>query len=292
MNKRSYFILLFCLLLVFSVNVLKGQTQDSTLVNIETTDGNEYTGIVVSENEESLVLKTENLGEITIRKNNIASRIIIKKEQIKDGDVWFENPQSTRYFWAPNAYGLKAGEGYYQNIYVFWNQFTVGLTDNFSIGGGVIPLFLLGGGPTPIFGTAKFSVPVVEDKVNLGGGALVGAVLGESEATFGILYGVSTFGDQDKNFTVGLGYAFAGGEWANSPLINISGMVRASKRMYFLTENYYVHAGGDGGGIIGLGGRWLIKKASLDFMFAIPYGEGMDLIVLPAIGFVIPFGNK
>lgn len=293
MNMKNFLIMLFCLFFVFSANTLKGQTQDTTLVNIETNDGNEYMGIVVAENEESLVLKTENLGEITIKKSNIARRDIIRKEQIKDGDVWFENPQATRYFWAPNAYGLKAGEGYYQNIYVFWNQFTVGLTDNFSLGGGVIPLFLLGGGPTPIFGTAKFSVPLVENKVNLGGGALVGAVLGESEATFGILYGVSTFGDPDKNFTLGLGYAFAGGEWASSPLINLSAMVRASKRMYFLTENYYVHAGGDGGGVIGLGGRWLIKKASLDFMLAIPYGGGMGTFVaFPAIGFVIPFGKK
>ena len=109
----------------------------------------------------------------------------------------------------------------------------------------MIPLFLLGGGPTPVFLTGKVSVPLVENKVNLGAGALAGAVLGEDGGSFGIVYGVSTFGDPDKNFTLGLGYAFAGGEWASSPLINLSGMVRGSKRMYFITENYYVHAGGD-----------------------------------------------
>jgi len=288
---KTSLLVLFTLFLLISLNSY-AQVSDTSLVRIETSDGNEYVGIVVSENEQVLVLKTETLGEITLQKVTIRNREIIRKEQVKEGEIWFENPQATRYFWAPNGYGLRKGEGYYQNIYVFWNQFTVGLSDNFSLGGGVIPLFLLGGGPTPVFLTGKVSVPLVENKVNLGAGALAGAVLGEDGGSFGIVYGVSTFGDPDKNFTLGLGYAFAGGEWASSPLINLSGMVRGSKRMYFITENYYVHAGGDGGGIIGLGGRWLIKRASLDFMLAIPFGADMDtFIAFPAIGFVIPFGK-
>lgn len=289
--KRIVYLLLILFALI-SGNLI-AQTTDSTLVRIETNDGNEFIGTVAKEDAAQVVLKTTNLGEISIQKSSIKAREVIRKEQIKAGEVWFENPQATRYFWAPNGYGLKKGEGYYQNIYVFWNQFTIGVSDNISLGAGVIPLFLLGGGPTPIFGTFKVSLPLVENKVNLGGGALVGAVLGESEATFGIVYGVSTFGNPDKNLTLGLGYAFAAGEWASSPLINLSGMVRASKRMYLLTENYYVHGGGAGGGIIGLGGRWLIRKASLDFMLGIPYGTDMDvLIAFPAIGFVIPFEKK
>ncbi len=285
-------VLLLFLLFVFTSTPLSAQSQDSTLVRIETTDGNEYLGNIVRENEQILVLNTELLGEITLQKVNIKTHEVIRAEQIKEGDVWFENPQSTRYFWAPNGYGLKPGEGYYQNIYVFWNQFTFGVTDNISLGGGVIPLFLLGGGPTPIFGTVKFSIPLVENKMNLGGGALAGVVLGEEGATFGIVYGVSTFGNPDQNFTVGLGYAFVDGDWASTPLINLSGMVRGSKRMYFITENYYVHGDGGGGGVIGLGGRWLIKRASLDFMLAIPFGADMDsFVAFPAIGFVIPFGK-
>ncbi len=278
------------MLFTLSSGILMAQTTDSSMVRIETNDGNEFVGVITREDATTLVLKTSNLGEITIQKNIIKLRDVIRQEQIKDGKVWFENPQATRYFWAPNGYGLRKGEGYYQNIYVFWNQFSVGITDNFSLGGGVIPIFFFGG-PTPIFITPKLSIPIVENKVNIGAGALVGTVLGEQSATFGIVYGVSTFGDPDKNLSVGLGYAFADGEWASTPLINISGMVRASQRMYLLTENYYVRAGGQGGGIIGLGGRWLIKKASLDFIFAIPYGPDMELIILPAIGFVIPFGH-
>ncbi len=290
--KTKVILLLF--LLLIAISALNAQTSDSTLVRIETTDGNEFVGKIVSEDANKIVIETEKLGQITIQKTDIKSRDKVKPEQIKEGKLWFENPQATRYFWAPNAYGLKKGEGYYQNIYVLWNQFSVGVSDNFSLGGGVIPLFLFGGTSTPVFATAKISIPIEKEKINLGGGAIIGTVLGEeSFGGFGILYGVSTFGTRDKNVTFGLGYGFADGEFAKTPLINLSGLFRFSSRGYFITENYYLNIDGEGGGIISLGGRWLIKKASLDFLLAIPYAPDMNtFIAFPVIGFAIPFGNN
>jgi len=275
---------LFLLFFLFSSHFLQAQTQDTSLVNIETVDGNTFLGKVISEDSVTVIMQTENLGKITIQKKDIKLREIVEAGQIKEGEVWFANPQSTRYFWAPNGYGLKKGEGYYQNIYVFWNQFSVGVTDFFSLGGGLIPLFLFGES-TPVFIVPKFSIPIDPNKLNLGIGALLGTVFGESDASFGLVYGLSTFGSPDNNLSVGLGYGFAGGDWASSPLINVSGMFRTGKRGYFITENYYI----DNFVLIGLGGRWIIKKASLDFMFGIPVGEDVDLIVFPAIGFTIPF---
>ena len=273
------------------VSISKDEIVIDNLVSIETTDGNEFLGEIIKEDALTIVLKTRKLGEITIARSDIKSRKNVEVEQIKDGSFWFPNPQSTRYFWAPNAYGLKAGEGYYQNIYVLWNQFAYGVTDNFSIGGGVVPLFLFGGGPTPVFITPKFSIPIKKDKLNIGGGALIGTVLGEGIG-FGIVYGLTTFGTPDNNVSLSLGYGFAGEEWAQSPLINVSGLFRLSNRFYFLTENYFINIGGEGVGEIGLGGRWIIKKAALDFMFAIPLVSDMGFfIAVPLIGFTIPFGK-
>ncbi len=285
--KATHLLLFILFIIIFSG--IKAQTSDSTLVKIETTDGNEFVGKIVEENEGRVVLETEKLGRITISKTDIKSRSEIKAQQIKNGKLWLNNPQATRYFWAPNGYGLKKGEGYYQNIYVLWNQFSVGVTDNFSLGAGVIPLFLFGGTPTPVFATAKFSIPLKKEKINLGGGAIIGTVLGEDLGGFGIVYGVSTFGSRDNNVTFGIGYGFAGGDFASTPLINLSGMSRISSRGYFITENYYIN----GGGVISLGGRWMIKKASLDFLLVIPYGEDIGAFVaFPVIGFAIPFGSN
>lgn len=277
-------------LFLCNLPIIYSQTQDSSLIQIETKDGNEFVGTLVNENEQNVTLKTEILGIITIKKTDIKLRRNIMQNQIKEGSLWFENPQATRYFWAPNGYGLKKGERSYQNIWVLWNQFSVGISDNFSIGGGIIPLFLFDGSPTPVFITPKVSFPLQKEKINIGAGVLVGTVLGEESSTFGLLYGTSTFGSRDKNVSLGLAYGFADGELADSPLINVSTLVRTSPRMYFISENYILPFEDASGVILGLGGRWIIKKAALDFMAAIPITEDMDgFLILPLLGFTIPF---
>ncbi|MCK5730923.1 MAG: hypothetical protein KAH68_07605, partial [Draconibacterium sp.] len=273
------------------ISISKDEIVIDNLVSIETTDGNEFLGEIIKEDSKSIVLKTRKLGELTISKSDIKSRKEVEFQQIKEGKYWFGNPQSTRYFWSPNGYGLKKGEGYYQNIWVLWNQFSYGLSDNFSVGGGVVPLFLFGGAPTPVFATAKFSVPIVENKVNIGGGAIVGTVLGQEETGFGILYGLSTFGTPDNNLSFGLGYGFAGGGWTTSPLINVNGMFRVTSRGYFITENYYINIDGESAIFLSLGGRWIIKKAALDYGLIFPIIEGVGFFAFPWLGFTIPFGN-
>ncbi len=284
--------ILFLFLLSFSFNSQSQTTKDSSLVRIEMINGNEFIGEIVNQDSARIYLQTEDLGELTILKRNIKTQEKIQVQQIRDGKLWSPNPQSTRYFWSPNGYGLPKGEGYYQNIWVLWNQFSYGVTNNFSLGGGIIPLFLFGGTPTPLFGTAKFSIPIKKDRINLGAGAIVGTVLGEDETGFGIVYGLSTFGSPDNNVTVGMGYGFAAGEWASSPLINVNGMFRVSSHGYIITENYYINAGSESGVLLSVGGRWIIKKAALDFGLFMPIAAELDrFIAIPWLGFTIPFGH-
>jgi hypothetical protein len=291
MKTKIGLAILFISTFIFTLPVKSQTTNDTTLVSIETVDGNEFIGQIVTEDSLRIVVKTEKLGEISIFRSDIKRREILEVQQIKEGKYWFPNPQSTRYFWSPNGYGLKQGEGYYQNIWVLWNQFAYGLSDNFSVGGGIIPLFLFGGTPTPVFITAKFSIPVVENKFNLGAGAIAGTILGEEETGFGIFYGISTFGTPDNNVTLGMGYGFAGGEWAQSPMININGMFRVSSRGYFITENYYINAGGENVVLITLGGRRIIKKAALDYGLVIPIADIGQFVAIPWLGFTVPFGK-
>jgi hypothetical protein len=203
------------------------------------------------------------------------------------------NPQATRYFWLPNGYGLKKKESYYQNVWLFFNQVSVGLTDNFSIGAGMVPLFLFAGSPTPVWITPKVSFPVVKDKFNIGAGALAGTVIGLDESGFGLLYGLTTFGSRDKNFTLGLGWAYAGGTIANVPTISVGGMIRTGPRGYFLTENYFIGAGGETFGIISAGGRRIIKRISLDYGLFLPLAAGLDtFLAMPWLGLTVPFGKN
>lgn len=171
-----------------------------------------------------------------------------------------------------------------------FNQVSVGVTDNFSIGAGMMPLFFFGA-PTPVWITPKFSIPVKKDKFNVGLGVLAGTVIGEEGTTLGLLYGSATFGSKNDNLTIGAGFGFADGELSKNPVINVSGMKRIGPRGYLLTENYYL--GMEDIGLLSFGGRRIVKKISLDFGGFIPFGSGVDtFIVIPWLGIVVPMGTK
>ena len=173
------------------------------------------------------------------------------------------------------------------------NSFAVGVTNNISIGGGLIPLFFFAGGPTPVWFTPKVSIPVKKDNFCLGAGALIGTVIGEEETGFGILYGIGTIGSKDNNMSFGLGYGYAGGQWAKSPMINLNFMFRTGARGYFISENYFIQAGDETAVIISAGGRQIIKSAGLDYGLIIPlFSEMESFVALPWLGITIPFGNK
>lgn len=260
---------------------------------IETIDGNEYIGVILEMTPEIVRIKTDKLGEITIPAKEIKSISQIKNVQTKDGSYWLDNPQSTRYFWAPNGHNLAQGEGYYQNVWIMFNQAIFGISDHFSGGVGVMPLFLFAGASTPAWLMLRYSTPIVKDKLSIGAGALAGTVIGEQNTGFGILYGVSTFGSKDKNLNVGLGWAFAGGEIAKRPTVNISAMIRTGARGYFITENYFIGTPNEFVVLMMLGGRRIIKHTGLDFGVVLPLGSAIEsFVAIPWLGFTIPFGSK
>jgi len=268
---------------------------DSTFkFRIETINGNEYSGIITGTDSVRIYLNESKLGNISILKQEIRHLDRIDTTRLKEGAYWFENPQSTRYFWAPNGFGLKQGEGYYQNVWVLYNQASVGISDYFSIGAGLIPLFFFAGTATPAWIIPKISIPVVRDKFNLGAGVIAGTILGEDNAGFGIVYGVSTFGNRNNNVNLGLGYGYAGGHWAKRPLINLGAMARTGSKGYLITDNYFIGTGDNLVSIISIGGRTIIRRsAGIDYGLIIPLSSEMDGFVgIPWLGITVPFGSR
>lgn len=264
-------------------------TDTTSVSRIETIDGNIFTGKIQEENDEHLILKTEQFGNISIKKTDIRNRTILDAVRNEKGHIWLPNPQSTRYFWAPNGYGLKKGESYYQNIWVLYNQASFGITDRFSFGVGTVPLFLFNGTSTPVWIIPKFSIPLKKDKWNLGTGALIGTVLGETSASFGLLYGTTTFGSRDMNVSFGIASGFADGSWTERPVINISTLIRISQRGYFISENYILSDGNSSMLLISLGGRTIIRNIGLDFSLVIPAGvDTGGLFAAPFLGITVP----
>jgi len=291
---KKYFIIAVCLLCIFLLkpNLVKAQqVLDSTnLYQVIVNDGSEFIGNILAENDSSYQFLTGKYGQLTLLKSDVKKISKIEKGSVIHGKLWFQNPQSSRYFFMPNGYGLKKGEGYYQNIWVLFNQVSVGVTDNFSVGVGMIPLFLFGAGYIPMWIVPKISIPVVKDKFNVGIGAFAGTVIGQRNTEFGILYGSGTIGDRNTNLSIGLGYGYAGGSFAKSPMLSLGGMVRVSPRGYLLTENYYIKTENSAAGIISVGGRSMLSKAGLDYGLLFPIGAD-TFVGIPWLGLTMPFGN-
>jgi len=307
MKNQSRIVLLFAVL--FMSLSLYGQNllEKISIFRVETRDGNIFTGTIIAQDSASLVLKTSKFGEIRIPLSEIKSKTELSDAAVVNNRVWLPNPQSGRYFWAPNGYGLSEGKSYYQNIWVLYNQFSFGIADNFSLGGGVMPLFLFAGTPTPVWVVPKISIPVIRDKINVGTGALLGMFVGdvgESNSTFGLLYETTTLGSRDKNLSIGFAYGFASGEWISKPVVNISALIRTGPNSYFITENYlipYVKESYSGYNvsrkntsavIISFGMRSIIRNVGLDYSIWVPINTNAEeFFAIPFLGLTIPVGK-
>ena len=239
---------LFCLLSILLINFVHpdalyaqapdtlqhAQAADSTQIwMVRTTDGNDFVGIIVEDTAEHVVLETRNIGLVTIPRDQIERMRPISSDRIVDGKLWPENPLPNRYFLGPNSIGLKKGQGYYQNIWVLFNQVTFTPADNFSIGIGTIPIF--GGGGLPFWISPRLSVPLdgADGSVFLGFGGFLGGVAGADGGLGVYAYSNLAVGSRDTNFGIGLGMANDGDEWSDRPAITLGGMHRASQRALY-----------------------------------------------------------
>jgi len=262
-------------------------TSEEQMRRVEVKEGEVLVGTIVSEDDEEVVLRTDRLGEVTLKRANIKSIDQVDPSRIRDGEYWFPNPQSTRYLFAPNAIGIRKGEGYYQNTWVLFNNVNYGVSNHFSIGAGTVPIFLFGAEALPLWVLPKVSVSTPQQNLHVAGGALLGGVVGEGGGGLGLLYGNATVGSRDHNATVGLGYGYVGDEVSDRPVVNISGMTRIGKKTYLISENYIF----PDAGVVSLGLRWAPENFVLDVALFRPLEETGVLVAWPWLGVTVPFGG-
>jgi len=290
---KSLFMVFVLIFFLSQINTIAQELADSSsLWVIDMDDGNTFMGRILNEDSAQVVLLTDVYGTVLIPTSRMKQKKQLLQNNLIEGEHWFSNPHSTRYFFGTNGYGLRKGEAYYQNTWILFNQINYGITNHISLGGGMVPLFLFAGAPTPVFITPKLTIPLIKDKLNLGAGVLYAYVLGE-ELGFGITYGTITLGNRDNNLTLGGGWAFADAEWATSPTLTLSGMTRVGRKTYLVTENYYIGLSENSSlGIISLGGRSVQKKLAVDYGLFFPVGADLgSFLAIPWLGIAVPFGN-
>jgi len=285
--------LLFTIFVFATSNVFGQKTNisepvDSTKTyNIELNDGSIFIGKILQKDSVNLVMITSSIPKIEIPISKIKTIEIVNELNLKNRIYWFPNPHATRYLYAPSAFNLKKGEGYYQNTWLFLNSFNVGITDNISIGGGLELLSTFAFRDPIFFITPKVGFKVTE-KFHAGGGVLFARIPGIS---LGTIFGTGTYGFKDHNITGSLGWGFVDGEFSQRPIITLSGMTRVSKRVALVTENWLIPTDSYYG-VFSYGVRFLGEKIAVDLAFINnPDIAGTIIIGIPYVSFTVKFGK-
>jgi len=284
--------ILFLLLTSISFSFAQDQVTRATISNADTSkvfvvklsDGSSVIGRISAVNEDAFEVNTT-IGKVNVPYAKAMSVKSIDPTKIRDGYYWFPNPNQTRLFLAPTGKTLKKGTGYYQNIYLFFNGFAYGVTDNVSLGGGlsIFPVedFL---SENVFYFTPKIGTQLNEN-ISIAAGAIVLQARG-LDSFVGLGYGVGTVGNETGSFTAGLGVPFAGDDLADDLVLMIGGDVRISRRMSLITENWFIAGAEDG--LVSYGVRFFGEQMSIDLAF-INVADSFIFPGWPYIDFVFNF---
>ena len=246
---------------------------------VETNQGTSFTGTLVSLSLTSLEFDAQELGHIRLERTQVRHADLQGPLRVGKSAGYYDIGNGNRLFFAPTGRGLRKGEGALQDVDVYLLGLNYGITDNISLGGyvSVFPGF----SPDQQFlaFTPKISYPV-GDNLHAGFGLLYVRVpkfdSNGSGTGVGIAYGALTYGGADNNFTVGLGYGFVQGDIGKTPIIQVGGQRRVSRRVSLVSENYIIADAKAGmGGLYGIKLNW--RRTSLGmgalYFYTFPYTE-------------------
>jgi hypothetical protein len=256
------------------VGVDAAATSDTSFAySLRLRDGSTLIGRVIAATADSVTIRLRT-AELTLPRSDIVEVRRFPRARLHDGEYWPENPAATRLLFAQTAFALDRGEAYYTNIWLIVHGAAVGITDRLMLGGGFTLIPGIGFGDNIFYLAPKLSV-VATPQVHVALGAMLGwapgfdndGTVGSDNATGGILYGVSSFGDRDTNADVGLGWWYGNGDVSSRPVIMVGGEWRGWRRLALLSENWFVTQHRTVTGALGYGVRFLGERLSADLAF-------------------------
>lgn len=264
-------------------HAVAAQEAPDSVREVRLIDGSTLYGTVLDDGD-PLRLRLLSGDEISIARVRIRS-IAPAKGRVRDGELWREDPNLTRLFFAPTARTMPKGHGYLAAYELVFPFVAFAPTDNILVAGG-----------TPLFGDIDdHRVVYFAPKVQLYGGPRTSFAVGAfffdeigndySDWHFGALYGVLTTGDSDNALTLaaGVGYDEHGVE-TNHPVVMVGGEFRVSRTIKIVTENYLLTEGT----LFSIGPRFFGERLSADLGIGVTVDEG-DAFTLPIVNFVYVF---
>jgi hypothetical protein len=249
-------------------------------------DGSAIVGRIISIGEMDIIFEAE-MGRITIPRDKIRDVQTAPDSSFKGGKFWFPNPNRTRLYLAPTARLLRKGEGYFTDIYLLFPGVAVGVTDNFTIGGGISLIPGVDMDEQLLYFTPKIGISATEILAVSASALIVRVPNDDDPVLAGVLFGTGTVGTADKSLTLGLGYGFADGELADKPAVLLGGEYRVARRLAFVTENWIFPGVDDA--LISYGLRFFGESIAVDLALFNVTGEDAIMPGVPFLGFVYNF---
>ncbi len=252
-------------------------------------DGSELYGAVIAQTADSLTFKTISGITMAVSRKQVKS-VEVLAGRVIDGEYRRVDPNRTRLLLGPTGRPLRAGQGYFAAHEIFFSFLSVGVTDFLSLAGGMT---LFPGADDQLFYFApKLTLPLHSEAVNIGVGVIYGNLFSSNSGGAGILYGVGTFGSQYAAVTLGLGYGFAGGEFARKPVFVLGGETQVSSSIKLVTENWF--PADTDFRLLSFGIRFFGEHLAADLGFLYPlsdHGSMRGFPFVPWIGFAYNFGT-
>lgn len=289
--------LLGCLLLLFSFTSLFAQNPDSSyyrpdlvpenLYEITLKDGTKLKGRILRQDVNEAVIQTANLGEVTVRANQIQ-----KIQQVGVGDTdATPNLFAHRLYFSPTALALEKGRWYFNQLY-YVSDISYGVSDRVSLGAAFYTFL-----PFNAF-TLKAKVTFLRtDRVGLAvHGNLYAAGGFGAFGTVGGLQFLSTFGSSQNNTTLGLGTFVSGGELASGGYVTVGIQRKVGKEISILSQNHLIVGSAVNAGMLSGGIRFSRKRHAFDAGLIAPIASGFFadngiVLVLPIVAYQLRFGQ-
>ncbi len=200
MKTRTILQLCFTLTLCFlgnqsvfaQVPTATAPATDTTKYLVTKNDGNEYVGLILSDDGREVLIQTQTLGKVYIPKSDIKSiRPLDLVDDVKRGEFNSAGVFTTRYQFTTNCFPIKKGENYAM-INLYGPEVHFAVHKDFSVG--VMSTWI--GSPLAI--ALKYTRGTANPKINYGAGALLGTsgYLNSGRGFGGLYWGMITYGDR------------------------------------------------------------------------------------------------
>lgn len=237
-----YKIPFFCqsLLLALLIAVpLRGQGTEA-VVSILLADGTQLIGVILSEHGDHIVVATSSGLEVKVPRAAIVARRSAGNPA--SAALTRTDPNYSRLMFAPTGRPLRQGTGYFSNYYVFFPGISYGISDRFSLRGGM-SLVPGGGFDEQLLSLAPKFALYQSGELAFSIGALYLSV--PNDGGGGMLFASGTRGGHDKSFTLGLGLGYIAEEneainFAEHPVIVFGGSIRLRDTLALVSENWLI----------------------------------------------------